>query len=62
MRRLEKSEITQRGLEALDWYADQCTVESDTIRLVGNRWRRADDPARLHALRRATSSPLTRRR
>jgi hypothetical protein len=46
--RLEKSEIRQRGLQALDWYADQCTVNSDAIRLVGNRWRRADDPARSH--------------
>jgi hypothetical protein len=43
--RLGKNEISQRGLEALDWYADQCTIEGDTIRLVGNRWRRADDPA-----------------
>ena len=44
--RLKKSEISQRGLEALDWYADQCTLESDAIHLVGNRWRRADEPAR----------------
>jgi hypothetical protein len=47
--RLEKDKITQRGLEALDWYAEQCTVDSDTIRLVGNRWRRVDGPARPHA-------------
>ena len=47
--RLEKSEVTQRGLEALDWYADECSVDSDAIRLVSNRWRRADDPAHMHA-------------
>jgi hypothetical protein len=44
--RLDNDKITQRGVEALDWYADQCTVNGDTIRLVGNRWRRADEPAR----------------
>jgi hypothetical protein len=42
--RLEKDQIMQRGLEALEWYADQCTVNGDTIRLVSNRWRRADEP------------------
>jgi hypothetical protein len=47
--RLQKDEITERGLEALDWYVDQCTVDSDATRLVGNRWRRVDDPARSHA-------------
>jgi hypothetical protein len=46
--RLEKEAIMRRGLEALDWYTQQCTVDSDTIRLVGNRWRRADDPTRPH--------------
>jgi hypothetical protein len=46
--RLEKDAIMQRGLEALDWYAVQCAVDSDAIRLVGNRWRRADEP-RPHA-------------
>jgi hypothetical protein len=44
--RLQKDMIMQRGLEALDWYAQQCAVDSDTIRLVGNRWRRVDEPAR----------------
>jgi hypothetical protein len=43
--RLGKDEISQRGLEALDWYTDQCTV-GDTVHLVGNRWRRPDDAAR----------------
>jgi hypothetical protein len=40
--RLENDNIMHRGLEALQWYADQCTISADTIRLVGNRWRRAD--------------------
>jgi hypothetical protein len=44
--RLENDKITQRGIEALDWYADQCSVNGETIRLVGNRWRRAEEPAR----------------
>lgn len=44
--RLDNDKIIQRGTQALDWYADQCTVDGDTIRLVGNRWRRADEPPR----------------
>jgi hypothetical protein len=44
--RLERDKIIQRGVEALDWYADQCQINSETIRLVGNRWRRADEPPR----------------
>ena len=43
--RLGDRELPGRGLEALDWYADQCTVDGDVIRLVGNRWRAcADEP------------------
>jgi hypothetical protein len=42
--RLEKDQIMQRGLDALEWYGDQCMVNGDTIRLVGNCWRRADEP------------------
>jgi hypothetical protein len=44
--RLGNGEFLDKGLEALDWYADQCTVDDDTIRLVGNRWRHADEPVR----------------
>jgi hypothetical protein len=44
--RLGNDDFQQRGLAALDWYADQCTVDGDVVRLVGNRWRRADDPDR----------------
>jgi hypothetical protein len=42
--RLGNNEFLDKGLEALDWYADQCTVDGGTIRLVGNRWRHADEP------------------
>jgi hypothetical protein len=31
------------GLEALDWYCGQCGVDSSTVSLVGNRWRRRPD-------------------
>jgi hypothetical protein len=44
--RLENDKIIQRGVEALVWYAEQCAVNGETIRLVGNSWRRADEPAR----------------
>ena len=32
----------RRGVTALDWYTDQCCVDSAAVRLVGNQWRRAD--------------------
>ncbi len=44
--RMENADMMKRGLEALDWYADQCGLHTDTIRLVGNRWRRAGEPPR----------------
>lgn len=40
--------LTRRGLAALDWYADQCGIHTDTIRLVGNRWRQLGQPTRSH--------------
>ena len=27
------------GLEALDWYAEQCGIDTDIVRLIGNQWR-----------------------
>ncbi|HEV2930579.1 MAG TPA: glycosyltransferase [Propionibacteriaceae bacterium] len=42
--RLGDAELTRRGLEALDWYAEQCGLHTDVTRLVGNRWRRAAGP------------------
>jgi hypothetical protein len=44
--RLKNDKIIERGVEALGWYADQCLINGETIRLVGNRWRRADEPMR----------------
>ena len=40
--RLGDADLTRRGLEALDWYAEQCGLHTEVTRLVGNRWRRAD--------------------
>jgi glycosyltransferase involved in cell wall biosynthesis len=42
--RLGDADLTRRGLEALDWYAEQCGLHTDVTRLVGNHWRRADGP------------------
>jgi glycosyltransferase involved in cell wall biosynthesis len=42
--RLGDADLTRRGLEALDWYADQCGLHTEVTRLVGNRWRRAAGP------------------
>jgi glycosyltransferase involved in cell wall biosynthesis len=44
--RLDNPALLKSGLEALDWYAEQCGVHTDTVRLVGNRWRRSDEPSR----------------
>jgi glycosyltransferase involved in cell wall biosynthesis len=41
--RLDDAELTRRGLEALDWYAEQCGLHTDVTRLVGNHWLRAVD-------------------
>ncbi len=41
-RRLDDPGLLRTGLEALDWYAAQCTIDEPTVRLVGNRWRRPD--------------------
>ncbi len=40
-RRLEDPELVRRGLTALDWYVEQCSVDGPAVRLVGNRWRAA---------------------
>ena len=42
--RLGDADLTRRGLEALDWYAEQCGLHTEVTRLVGNRWRYADGP------------------
>jgi hypothetical protein len=42
--RLGDTDLTRRGLEALDWYSEQCGLHTDVTRLVGNLWRRAPEP------------------
>jgi hypothetical protein len=44
--RLDNPALLKSGLEALDWYAEQCALHTDTVRLVGNRWRRSGEPPR----------------
>ena len=41
--RLGDDRLLEVGLESLSWYATQCAVDADVVRLVGNRWRRAPD-------------------
>ena len=43
-RRLGDPDLTRRGLEALDWYAEECGLHTEVTRLVGNLWRHADSP------------------
>ncbi|HEX6756453.1 MAG TPA: glycosyltransferase, partial [Mycobacteriales bacterium] len=38
--RLADPALLAGGLEALDWYAGQCTLDTPVVRLVGNGWRR----------------------
>lgn len=42
-RRLDDPAMVEAGLESLDWYADQCTLNGPVVRLVGNRWRDPSD-------------------
>ena len=47
-RRTDSERCRRIGLQALDWYAAQCHLDGDFVRLVGNRWRyppAADDTA-----------------
>ena len=37
--RLGEPEWLRAGVEALDWYAAQCGIGSNSVRLVGNQWR-----------------------
>ena len=41
--RLGDDALVERGLRALDWYAEQCRHERG-VRLIGNRWRRQGEP------------------
>ena len=37
--RLDEPEWQAAGLEALDWYAEQCDIRAPHVRVVGNSWR-----------------------
>ena len=37
--RLDQPEWRRAGIEALDWYAVQCGIETSMVRLIGNQWR-----------------------
>ena len=39
-RRLGDDTMLADGLASLEWYGSQCGLDSSTVRLVGNRWRR----------------------
>lgn len=40
--RLGDESMRAAGLQALDWYIEQCKLETGVVRLVGNRWRHRD--------------------
>ena len=42
--RLGDPTLLDQGIEALEWYAAQCELDSPAVRFVGNRWRRHDAP------------------
>jgi hypothetical protein len=42
--RLGDDALVERGLEALDWYAERCRSDSG-LRLIGNRWRQQGEEA-----------------
>ncbi len=37
--RLDDDVMLSQGLEALEWYAEECSLSTSMVRLVGNRWR-----------------------
>jgi glycosyltransferase involved in cell wall biosynthesis len=39
-RRLREPALVTAGVEALEWYADQCKLDTDAVRLIGNKGRR----------------------
>jgi len=43
-RALGDEELLRQGLEALDWYAEQCALSSGVPRMVGHRGRRRHEP------------------
>jgi glycosyltransferase involved in cell wall biosynthesis len=43
--RLSDRRLVEMGRATLDWYLQQCAVDHDVVRLVGNRWRQRPDDA-----------------
>lgn len=39
-RRLREPSLVTAGVEALNWYADQCGVDTDAVRVIGHKGRR----------------------
>ncbi len=39
-RRLREPSVLAAGVEALEWYADQCRLDTDAVRLIGHKGRR----------------------
>ena len=37
--RLDQPEWRQAGIEALDWYAQQCGIDTSSVQMIGNQWR-----------------------
>ena len=37
--RLAEPEWQRAGVEALEWYARQCGIATDSVRVIGNQWR-----------------------
>lgn len=60
-RRTGSERCRRIGLQALDWYAAQCHLDGEFVRLVGNRWRyppAADETAPDLAGREGDEQPL----
>ena len=41
--RMNDVSMLTAGLEALDWYATQCSLDGPAVRLVGNAWHRSSE-------------------
>ncbi len=43
--RLGEDKLIGIGLESLDWYSEQCALDSPVVKLIGNSWRKRGHPA-----------------
>ena len=44
-RRLREPSYVEAGVEALEWYAEQCQLDTDQVRLIGHKGRRRGESA-----------------